>query len=115
MYKNLLIPIYKLVEAMRRVGQGELKTRISEDKRDEFGFIYAQFNMMTGKIDSLINEVYEEKIRRQQTQFKVLQAQINPHFLYNCLNFIYQMAMAENMDGAAKMALYLGRYWTIPG
>jgi two-component system sensor histidine kinase YesM len=110
-YNNLLLPIYKLIAAMSEVKSGNLKVRISEKHNDEFGFMFMQFNSMINQIDTLINEVYMEHLKQQQAQLKFLQSQINPHFLYNCLNFIYQMVMAENTDGAAKMALFLGRYF----
>ena len=110
-YKNILKPINKLVSGMKSVKNGNFKLRIPEDHKDELGFIFIQFNKMVSQIDTLINEVYVERVTRQQIQLKFLQSQINPHFLYNCLNFIYQMSMAENTEGAARMALYLGKYF----
>jgi two-component system sensor histidine kinase YesM len=58
-----------------------------------------------------VNEVYIEKLKQQQVQLKLLQSQINPHFLYNCLNMNYQMAKSGNVEGASEMSLYLGRYF----
>ena len=59
----------------------------------------------------MINEVYVEHLNYQQAQLNFLQSQINPHFLSNCLNFIYQMNKGGRIEGAADMALYLGRYF----
>jgi two-component system sensor histidine kinase YesM len=110
-YRKLLVPVRVLVEAMNKLRFGQLKTRISSSPRNEFGFVYKQFNRMADQIDSLINEIYLERLNQQQAQLKLLQSQINPHFLYNCLNFIYQMSMGDNADGAAKMSLYLSKYF----
>jgi two-component system, sensor histidine kinase YesM len=110
-YKKLLKPILTLLEAMGKVRMGHLHTRIQQTPKNEFGTLYKQFNGMVGQIDSLINEIYIGRLNQQQAQLKLLQSQINPHFLYNCLNFIYQMSMGGNNDGAAKMSLYLGKYF----
>ncbi|MDF2922450.1 MAG: hypothetical protein K0R57_1364 [Paenibacillaceae bacterium] len=110
-YRKLLRPVLVLVEAMGKVRLGQLKTRITDAPRNEFGFVYTQFNNMAGQIDSLVNEIYVERLNQQQAQLKLLQSQINPHFLYNCLNFIYQMSMGENNEGAARMSLYLSKYF----
>ena len=110
-YHNLLLPIHKLTNAMKQVRKGNLKIRIPKNENRELEFMFTQFNDMVIQIDSLVNEVYMENLNRQQVQLKLLQSQINPHFLYNCLNFIYLMSMGENREGAAKMALYLGKYF----
>lgn len=110
-YRNILNPVNKLVEGMRQVKSGNLKIRIAEDSKAELGLMFTQFNKMVNQIDTLINEIYMERLSRQQVQLKLLQSQINPHFLYNCLNFIYQMSMGENSIGTAKMSLFLSKYF----
>lgn len=110
-YRKLLRPVLVLVEAMGKVRLGRLKTRIADPPSNEFGFVYTQFNNMADEIDTLVNEIYVERLNQQQAQLKLLQSQINPHFLYNCLNFIYQMSMGENHEAAANMSLYLSRYF----
>lgn len=110
-YRKLLRPVLVLVEAMGKVRLGRLKTRIANPPPNEFGFVYTQFNNMADQIDTLVNEIYVERLNQQQAQLKLLQSQINPHFLYNCLNFIYQMSMGENHEGAAQMSLYLSKYF----
>lgn len=110
-YRRLLLPIHKLIGGMQQVRDGDLKVRIAEHQREELGFMFTQFNHMVSRIDSLVNEIYLERIHHQQSQLKLLQSQINPHFLYNCLNFIYQMSMGGDNDGAANMSLYLAKYF----
>lgn len=110
-YRRLLLPIHKLIRAMQQVRDGDLKVRIAEHQREELGFMFTQFNHMVSRIDSLVNEIYLERIHHQQSQLKLLQSQINPHFLYNCLNFIYQMSMGSDNNGAANMSLYLAKYF----
>ncbi len=110
-YRKLLRPVLVLVEAMGKVRLGRLKTRIPDPPANEFGFVYTQFNNMADEIDTLVNEIFVERLNQQQAQLKLLQSQINPHFLYNCLNFIYQMSMGENNEAAANMSLYLSKYF----
>ena len=110
-YKNLLVPIQRLIGGMRLVSQGDLKTRIMENEKEDLGFMFHQFNSMTGQIDQLVNEVYVEKIKNQQAQLDFLQSQINPHFLYNSLYTAYHLINSDDKDAAARMTLYLGDYF----
>ncbi len=110
-YRRVLAPTQKLINAMQNVSKGNFDFEIDVKGNDEFSFMYHQFNRMTSKINTLVNEVYIEKLKQQQVQLKLLQSQINPHFLYNCLNMNYQMAKSGNVEGASEMSLYLGRYF----
>lgn len=110
-YRSILKPVYSIVDAMRQLKIGKFETRIPDAPNNEVGFVITQFNSMANQIDTLINQVYGERLKQQQSQLKFLQSQINPHFLYNCLFFIYQMAKGDYKDVAAEMALYLGKYF----
>lgn len=110
-YRSLLFPIHRLVEGMRSVSKGDFKVEIKENHKEELGFMFNQFNNMVRKIDSLINDVYIARLNQQQAKLKLLQSRVNPHFLYNCLNFIYRMSMNEDNEGAASMSLNLGKYF----
>jgi two-component system, sensor histidine kinase YesM len=112
-YKNLLMPIQKLIGGMRRVSTGDLKTRIPEDVKEDFGFAFHQFNSMTGRIEQLVNEVYVEKIKNQQAHLDFLQSQMNPHFLYNCLYTVYHLINSDDKQAAGNMTLYLGDYFRL--
>jgi len=104
-------PLKKLIAGFRKVELGELDVMIKRKENDEFQFIYTQFNRMAGKLKQLIQEVYEKTIYSQQTELKLLQSQINPHFLYNSLYILYFMARREEHDGVKKLAKYLGEYF----
>ena len=66
---------------------------------------------MAEKSDQLINHVYQEKLRAQEAVFKQYQAQINPHFLYNCLFFIKNMALLGENEAVVKFSLHMGAYY----
>ncbi|MDO5417485.1 MAG: histidine kinase [Lachnospiraceae bacterium] len=76
--------------------------------RDEIGLLTQEFQVMLDKIDYLIHENYEKQILLKDTKYKMLQAQINPHFLYNTLNSINWMIRAKKNDEAAEMTVALG-------
>lgn len=104
-------PLKKLIGGFRKVEQGDLEVSIKRKEKDEFQFIYAQFNRMTGKLNQLIQEVYEKTIYSQQAELKLLQSQINPHFFYNSLYILYFMVRGGDQDGAKMLAKHLGEYF----
>ena len=111
LYRNVQIPIRTLVKSLRLVMNGEFSTRIQPAKSSEFRFVFQRFNDMTEQIQRLIDNVYTEQLRARDAQLKQLQSQIKPHFLYNCLYFIVNMARLERLAPIEKMAVNLGRFF----
>ena len=111
LYRNVQIPIRTLVKSLRLVMNGEFSTRIKPAKNSEFRFVFQRFNDMIEQIQRLIENVYTEQLRARDAQLKQLQSQIQPHFLYNCLYFIVNMARLERLEPIEKMAVNLGRYF----
>ena len=110
-HKMLLTPLYQLIDAMKKVKEDDLKVRIPIHHDSEMNFVFEQFNSMVARLDYTVNEIYRTRITLEKNRLKLLQSQINPHFLHNSLNFIYRMISSENLEGASKMALFLGRYF----
>jgi two-component system sensor histidine kinase YesM len=69
------------------------------------------FQSMTGQIDQLIRENYQKELDVRASQLKALQAQINPHFLYNCLSLINSKALMNHQPEISKMALQLSTFY----
>ena len=93
---------------MKFAESGDFSTHIQVDSTDEVGMLSASYNSLLDKINELIQEVYVEKITSSELELQMLQAQINPHFLYNTLESISMMAAINNDDATADMAALLG-------
>lgn len=107
-------PIHTLSEAMQTVDQQEgnfaaARALLPADPAaDEIGTLTREFDSMLGKIDTLIHENYEKQLLLQETRYKMLQAQINPHFLYNTLGTLNWLVKAGNREDACRMIVSLG-------
>lgn len=107
-------PIHTLSEAMQTVDQQEgnfaaARALLPADPAaDEIGTLTKEFDSMLSKIDTLIHENYEKQILLQETRYKMLQAQINPHFLYNTLGTLNWLVKAGDRENACKMIVSLG-------
>ncbi|MBP1990093.1 sensor histidine kinase [Paenibacillus eucommiae] len=112
-YRFIHRPLLKLVSAFRQVERGEIHAVIdvNHSVNNEFGYLYNRFNLMVNELRNLIEEVYEQRIRSQQSELKRLQSQINPHFLYNSLFVLYQLIELNDNANALRFAKYLGEFF----
>ena len=103
-------PIQKLVEKMKSASAGKLNISASYSSNDELAVLYNQFNLMMQKIQTLLNDIYEEQNAKQKMEVRLLQSQINPHFLYITLNTI-SFYVRSNPETARKLIKYLSDYF----
>lgn len=111
--KHITNPIEKLVSSMKSVQKGDFN--IPESKKsneynyhNEVGILHNNFYMMIDRINELIKENYEKQLLIKDTEFKALQSQINPHFLYNTLESINWLAKINNQQKISNMVESLG-------
>ena len=84
---------------------------VSSKSDDEVGVLIRAFRRMMDEMNRLISEVYESKILLQNTEMRALQAQINPHFLYNSLSIINWKAIEAGNADISKVTLALSTYY----
>ena len=112
--RNITIPIENLVASMKHVKLGDFKGAKQEAEKnfisqdDEVGKLQQNFQTMVQKIDELIHENYKKQLTIKETEFKALQAQINPHFLYNTLESINWLAKGNGQTQISSMVEALG-------
>lgn len=90
-------PLENISQRIKQFGTGDFETSLEEYKIREFQEISDSFNEMTRRIDQLIREVYENQILAREARIQYIQAQMNPHFMFNVLSMI-SMRLKKNKD-----------------
>lgn len=111
LYWNVHRPIFQLVRAVQRIKRGDYAYRLPKKSNNEFAFLMQNFNEMATQIQDLIENVLQSRILARDATLKQLQAQIHPHFLYNCLGFIINMTKMGKDDAVIDMAYHLADYY----
>ncbi|AIQ45941.1 histidine kinase [Paenibacillus sp. FSL R7-0273] len=94
-------PVFKLIKAMRSTRLGILRPTEYASSTMEIQELNYSYNKMVDNINELIQLVYEKELSRSHTELKALQAQINPHFLFNTLDVLYWSLLDKEEDGLA--------------
>lgn len=104
-------PIKKLCEATDQVAKGDFTSQTEIEAGDEILVLTASFNHMKVQIGHLIEDVKKEQDNLRATELKLLQAQINPHFLYNTLDAIIWLAESGKDDQVVSMVTSLSEFF----
>lgn len=104
-------PVAKLVDAFKHLDEGDLDVRIEAHSEDEFNYLYKAFNTTVENLNKLFTKISNYEILNREAQIKQLQAQISPHFLFNCLYLIYRMARMGDMDNVILFTNHLRSYY----
>jgi len=106
-------PIVKLRRLMEEAETGNLDVRFPDPPDDEVGRLGQSFNTMIAEIGKLLDQVYVEQQKKREAEFRILQAQIKPHFLYNTLDTIHWMAQEKGANDIVGIVDALTRLFRI--
>lgn len=107
--RKITRPLRELNEGMKQVYGGDFDVRLDNDRTDEVGELADTFNYMVNEIQILVNEVYREQLAQKNAEMEALQAQINPHFLYNSLDSINWMLIDRGELDISRVVVALGK------
>lgn len=106
-------PLENLGDAMQQFQQGDFKHQLKVESNDEVGQVAQCFNHMVSEIEQLINKNYIMVLKKRESELAVLQAKINPHFLYNALDSIYWQAMSADDEETAESIYELSQLFRL--
>lgn len=101
--RGLISPIEDTVDALERFSKGDFGVRLPEDRSDEIGKMNIVFNKTIRDVEELMQKVTQAEILEKEMEFKTLQSQMNPHFLYNTLDAINWMAFKEGQTDICNL------------
>ncbi len=106
-------PIKELRQMAASIAEGNLNVRVEHKNHDEIASLGISLNMMAGELEELIQKSIQEQENLKKSELKALQAQINPHFLYNTLDTIVWMAEANKSEQVIEIVSALSNFFRI--
>src|SRR6185436_12372775 len=111
--RSIYTPIKKLHDVTTTITKNDLQALMTSDNVDEITELGMSFNIMIGKIKELLDSKIKEQENLKKAELRALQAQINPHFLYNTLDTIIWMAESKRTDQVVQIVTALSSFFRI--
>jgi two-component system sensor histidine kinase YesM len=111
--KSIYTPIKKLHDVTKTITKNDLQALVTSENVDEITELGMSFNIMIGKIRDLLDSKIKEQENLKKAELRALQAQINPHFLYNTLDTIIWMAQSNKTDQVIDIVSALSSFFRI--
>lgn len=109
--KYLLRHLYRVIDGVKAVRDENFEIEVDESSGDEIGELAKSINRMLKKIRMLIDEMYKAELEKKGLELEVLQAKINPHFLYNNLSAINWIAIENGEDRIYEIATQMAAFY----
>ena len=108
---TIIRPINSIAARMARASGGDLSVRETNTYSGEIQVIASGFNTLMDKTQTLLDETYRQQKQRRENEFKILQSQINPHFLYNTIETIISLITLDMKKEATATAMSLASFY----
>lgn len=106
-------PVEQLEHSMQRFSRGKLSARVADNGGDELTVLATKFNAMASSIEHLTKDVYEAQIKEKEATLRALEAQMNPHFLYNTLDMVNWMAYRTSNQDVCRIVRSLSGFFRL--
>ena len=110
---GILRPLWELYDATGEIAEGNFTVRTEAKTNDEIAALSQEFNEMAGNMQMLVDKVRDDEQKMRKADLRLLQEQINPHFLYNTLDTIVWLIECNEADQAVEMVVTLSNFFRI--
>lgn len=108
---GIIKPVRELYNATQKVARGDFAVRARVNTADEIAELAEGFNAMAGNMQGMIRKIKEDEQKMRRSDLRLLQEQINPHFLYNTLDTIVWLIEGDKADQAVNMVVTLSNFF----
>lgn len=111
--RSITKPIFNLSNTMRKIRNGQMNVRSTYQSTDEIGSLSDGFNSLMDRIEALVAKNAEDERTKSEIEFKLLQSQVKPHFLYNTVETIISLIKLNMKSEAIAAAKYMASFYNI--